>query len=505
MTDLVCKELKLEKYQALVRIALGQDCPLALCDRGGSPLRTSDTTNCAGLEAVLTAERLDGVDPNAANGEQLRCDLDADRTLFYQRVQLAEEDGMWLALLVEGSRHASAASVVGVLKSLAECVADEYRLNQELNGLARELSQRYEELNLVYSLGEVAHVERSVEARLRPLLEKVASYIGADAAALILADQTAPIVARNTEKAIPNLDLILTDMHGGLFRFVSIKNKPLVMNQKDEERRRYLFPDLPYKLLACPVSDGRSVRAMLTLLRHDDGPDFSNGDRKLSSVIADHTGSLMRNQAALDKMRQFGEQMGAALIEAVEAKSPRMRGHAERVQSIAMYIGYNLGLERSDLEDLFWGSLMHDIGKICVPDIILFKQARLTEDEYAFFKMHPERGYEILRHVEFVGDKVLECVRHHHERFDGKGYQMAQRGQEIPVHALIIAVADAYEAMRSPRAHQSPLGHEAALAELRRVAGTQLDPELVTAFEEACQSGMTWLDQLEFCDSSSHE
>jgi HD-GYP domain-containing protein (c-di-GMP phosphodiesterase class II) len=175
------------------------------------------------------------------------------------------------------------------------------------------------------------------------------------------------------------------------------------------------------------------------------------------------------------------------------------------VQAIAVHTGHVMGLSRRDLQELFWGAVLHDIGKIGIPDVILCKPGKLTEDEYAFIKTHPQQSHEILRHIDYVTENALLGVRHHHERFDGAGYPDRLRGAEIPLHARIISVSDCYDAITSSRSYRSDRGHAAALTEIQRVAGSQLDPDVVAAFEQACGGDMMWLDGLRFQHDRSNE
>jgi HD-GYP domain-containing protein (c-di-GMP phosphodiesterase class II) len=277
-----------------------------------------------------------------------------------------------------------------------------------------------------------------------------------------------------------------------------MSRQPLILNRSEDPRRKYLLPHMPYKFLAAPVLDNESVHGVLMLVRQDDRADFSNSDRNLAIVIADQLGVMLRNRAMLEGMRKFGEQMAGALIEAVEAKDPYTRGHSERVQAISVHVGEALGLPRTDLEDLFWGSIMHDIGKIAIPDVILSKPGLLTADEYTFVKTHPERSYEILHHIEYLNRSAQDGARYHHERFDGGGYPMGLEGKGIPLAARVIAVADTYDAMTSSRSYRPAMSHDDAIAEIVRVSGRQLDPEVVNAFQSWCQVDPDWLRRITF-------
>ena len=169
------------------------------------------------------------------------------------------------------------------------------------------------------------------------------------------------------------------------------------------------------------------------------------------------------------------------LVFSIEAKDSYTRGHSERVNTLTMMIADTMEISPDEKDALNWASVLHDTGKIGVPEEILTKKGKLTQEEFSLIKEHPERGYRILRPIDQLKES-LNGIRHHHERIDGAGYPMGLEGEEIPLHARIIAIADTYDAMTSCRSYRSGLSHENAIAEIIRVKGTQLDPEIVEIF-----------------------
>ena len=165
----------------------------------------------------------------------------------------------------------------------------------------------------------------------------------------------------------------------------------------------------------------------------------------------------------------------------LEASDAYTSGHSRRVARYATLIGTQLPLTPGELRRLHTAAVLHDVGKIAIPEQILHKPGALTEREYEAIKAHPARGAQMID--ELVGDpRLSEIVRHHHERFDGSGYPAGLSGPEIPLGARVIAVADTFDAIASRRPYRRAGSFAQALAALLAAAGTQLDPELVARF-----------------------
>ncbi|GIH80582.1 HD-GYP domain-containing protein [Planobispora longispora] len=176
----------------------------------------------------------------------------------------------------------------------------------------------------------------------------------------------------------------------------------------------------------------------------------------------------------------------AALCQAVETKDYYTRGHCTRVSQASGMIAEEIGMGPERLRAIRYAGMLHDVGKLGVPTKVLQKEGPLTEEEFAAIQLHPMRGLEIVRGIDFL-DEAFAGIMHHHERVDGKGYPMGLAGDEIPEFARIIAVADAFDAMTSDRSYRNARPIEVATAELRKGAGTQFDPVMVSAFVKALE------------------
>ena len=169
------------------------------------------------------------------------------------------------------------------------------------------------------------------------------------------------------------------------------------------------------------------------------------------------------------------------LRQTVEAKDPYTRGHSDRVSEFAVLIGTKMGLDEKTIHILKIGGLFHDIGKIGIPDSILLKESKLSDDEYSQIKNHPTIGAHILGNATVFQD-IIPIVKYHHERYDGRGYPSQLAGTDIPLIARITAVADAFDAMTSKRTYRDSLPIEKVKEEIERCSGTQFDPEIAKLF-----------------------
>ena len=179
----------------------------------------------------------------------------------------------------------------------------------------------------------------------------------------------------------------------------------------------------------------------------------------------------------------------------VEAKDFYTRGHSDRVSEYAVLIGKKIGLNDEELKILKIGGLFHDIGKIGIPDSILLKDDKLTPDEYSEIKNHPSIGAHILSNASIFKD-LIPIVKHHHERYDGKGYPNNLIGEEIPLLARITSIADTFDAMTSRRSYRDALPLEHVKEELRKCAGTQLDPKLVPVFLDILENEYDKIEEI---------
>jgi response regulator RpfG family c-di-GMP phosphodiesterase len=233
--------------------------------------------------------------------------------------------------------------------------------------------------------------------------------------------------------------------------------------------------------ISVPLKIRLEIVGMLNIYSYSRGKKFSEGQRKMLSILADRASSAIDNARLFQNLQNTFQQTIQGFARAMEANDLYTHGHSDRVMKYSRLIAHGLHLDLEHVQRLCTAALMHDIGKIGIPLDALKKPQKLTKEEYELFKEHPDKGRRILEPIEFLKD-IVPAVYHHHEQYDGTGYPLGLSEEEIPVEARILAVADTYDAMTSDRAYRAALSHEIAVAELKRCAGTQFDPRIVAVF-----------------------
>jgi len=206
-------------------------------------------------------------------------------------------------------------------------------------------------------------------------------------------------------------------------------------------------------------------------------------ENRLEELVEQRTAEL---DQALDSLENAYRTTLQALTAALETRDAETHGHSERVVTFSLRLGREFGLNRPQMKALEFGSLLHDIGKIGVPDAILRKPAKLTEEEWERMREHPLHGQQILRGIEFLKG-AAKVVAQHHEKWDGSGYPLGLKAEEIDICARIFSVADAFDAITSDRVYRQGRSYEVAAKELNEWAGRQFDPKVVEAFHRVPQ------------------
>lgn len=264
-----------------------------------------------------------------------------------------------------------------------------------------------------------------------------------------------------------------------------IAKRSLVLSRAETSLPTWFYPTVR-ELICIPLNQADRQQGWLLALNHrgsekGDIDEFGSVESQLLTSI----GTILSVYSS--DVRRFGEQEQLfssavhALTSAIDAKDRYTSGHSDRVARVSVCLAEELGLAKKDIETIYLGGLLHDIGKIGIDDSVLNKPGRLTDEEFEHIKRHPQFGYDILKGVRQM-DAILPLVLHHHESWDGTGYPHQLAGEEIPLLARIVAVADAYDAMGSDRPYRKGMPQEKLDTILRAGAGGQWDQRVVEAF-----------------------
>ena len=247
-------------------------------------------------------------------------------------------------------------------------------------------------------------------------------------------------------------------------------------------------------LLSLPLRRGREVFGVLRV--YSGTPHhWSVRERRLLQAFADQAAVAIHNARLHESLQRSYWQTVNALTRAIEARDPQTLGHSERVTDYALQLGRALGLGPEDMESLRFAATLHDIGKIGLSEASLSAPGHLSMTQEVVHRMHPLIGLTILQPVKFLAS-TLQAVRYHHERWDGRGYPEGLAGEQIPLFARILGVANCYDTLRTSSPSREGLGAEQAAQALRRLAGTEVDPSLTDLFlrsltKESAEHGST--------------
>ncbi|MBW3637146.1 MAG: HD domain-containing protein [Armatimonadetes bacterium] len=230
-------------------------------------------------------------------------------------------------------------------------------------------------------------------------------------------------------------------------------------------------------LAALPFAVKGEMRGVLLLANKRNGP-FTEAECQILLAIGQHAGLAMQNAKLHRQLIEAYVSTVAVLADAIEAKDAYTRGHCEGVSRVSVEVARRLGMENEALDTVRYAALLHDVGKIGIPDGILLKPGRLMSEEFSIIQKHSAIGRDLVARVPALSH-LGEVILHHHEWFDGSGYPDGLAGEGIPIGSRIIGIVDAFDAMTTPRPYREPIATIEAFEEMRRCAGTQFDPRIV--------------------------
>jgi response regulator RpfG family c-di-GMP phosphodiesterase len=347
---------------------------------------------------------------------------------------------------------------------------------------------RLKEALSLYKVSEAIAASLSLDEVMRTVTDAAIHEVDADQAIVILTDGEGSYYERACElhpdfrprSGVGKLDS--KELHE-FFK----EDKPLRVH--GAEVRRY-FTEIPadltpHSLVVTALSMRHRTMGFLGVVSYTRGKKFDEGQRKMLRMVANRAAAAIENAKLYEDLKATFQQTIKGLASAIDHMDRYTSGHSERVAAYAQILAIKLGLGDEQVELVRQAALMHDIGKIgCVMN--LNKPGKLSQEEYEIFKKHPGYGKDILEPITFL-HPLIPGVHLHHERWDGRGYPLGLKAQEIPLLARIISVADTYDAMTSDRAYRKALPHEVALTEITRCVGSQFDADCVHPFREAIE------------------
>jgi len=352
--------------------------------------------------------------------------------------------------------------------------------------LGKKLEERKRELAALLQVGETANGTQDLEDILQIIVRIIVDIMGVDKCGIRLYEEESDQLVLKSHYGLSQTyveKVKKVSSENIIFNVIKTK-EPVIIEDVDKEEglnlNEYLLKENLCSVFSMPLLAKDKVLGTIVIY-YTEPHYYTDEEKVIYTALANQAAITIENYNLYDNLQQAYLETISALVQAVEAKDAYTRGHAERVARYSLAIGEELDLEKVSLENLKVAAILHDIGKIGIPERVLTKPGRLTEEEFIIMQSHPLRGKEILQPVKF-DQEIIDGVYFHHERLDGRGYPEGRTGEEIPLVARILAVADAFDAMTSNRPYRSSLSYQYALEELVRCSGTQFDSLMVDAF-----------------------
>jgi putative nucleotidyltransferase with HDIG domain len=326
-------------------------------------------------------------------------------------------------------------------------------------------------------------------------IEAATSLLDAEVGSLLLVDEKTKdlffeVALGEKEQQVKQMRL---KMGEGIAGWVAANDQPALINDVQNDpryfRRAQAITEFITRNMVCvPVRSKGMVIGVLQAINKKGGVDFSGEDMENCWALSNQVAIALENAHLYAELKETFLDTAEALAAAVEKKDPYTGGHIKRVVEYSTAIARHMEPPLTDMEDLRLAAVLHDIGKIGIKDSVLLKQDRLNQEEVAHMREHPLVGEDILEHINHMKE-VRKILRAHHEKWDGNGYPDRLAGEDIPVHARIISIADTFDAITTDRPYRKAADWKTAAEEIKRCSGKEYDPAIVGAFLRACEAG----------------
>lgn len=385
-------------------------------------------------------------------------------------------------------------------KSLQEkdylvCILDEFIVRysdldtvpKQFEKFSNELSRAYEEIMLLYHLSTNMKVTQSSASYLQMACDQLTQLVQVEGIAIFLErkidDQKQ--LALTAGSGVVAIDTLQADILQMYLQEEIRSGKEALLDSALDSPFKYQWPDSVRNIIAVPLGNSDRMLGYLVATNILDKPDFDTTDIKLFSSVANECMVFIENNLLFDELKELFIGCLKALTNSIDAKDQYTRGHSERVAFISRWVAERLAkvrpLSEKQIHHVYLAGLLHDIGKIGIGESVLRKNGRLSDEEYAVIQSHPRIGASILSGIRQM-EEIVPGVLGHHERVDGKGYPNGLKGDDIPLVAKIISLADAFDAMTSRRVYRDAMKLEKAIAIIEDGIGTQFDEEVARIF-----------------------
>ena len=320
------------------------------------------------------------------------------------------------------------------------------------------------------------------------IMNEARKLMGTEGVSLLLKDEESGELVFHTVtgKKSSNIKKIKLPAGKGIAGWIVNNKKAIIVNDVKHDKRFYKEADKQSgfktkNLIGAPLITNDKVIGAIEAVNKKNGLNFNEEDMNVFEALANMSAIAIQNAQYYNELQSLFLSTIRSIVNAIEAKDKYTKGHSERVTKYSVFLARALNFPEEEVEKIQLAALLHDVGKIGIEESILTKPGKLTEEEYNEIKKHPVIGESIIKPIKSL-KYILPGIRNHHERWDGKGYPDGLKGKDIPLEGRIIALADTYDAMTSDRPYRKGLPHKVAIAEIKRCAGSQFDPELADKF-----------------------
>jgi HD-GYP domain-containing protein (c-di-GMP phosphodiesterase class II) len=382
--------------------------------------------------------------------------------------------------LSEGAGVLSRAALTLVLNNYhrdLNCIAEDQRA---IEGFNVQLSQSYEEVNLIFRMARLLTGGKEPAAVVQTMGDELREVMRYGWVAIVLDNASTVLSELRGLTTVSGLPPFSKSYLSSALQFTEARDGSMVLVPGKSELANCAGTEVLMEQIS---QEGAVIGALVAGDRRGEDPDVGSIEIQLVHAAAGFLGLFHQNAFRFAEQRQQFLGTLNALSASVDAKDPYTQGHSQRVGLLASQTAAKLGLDSQAVEAFRVAGLLHDIGKIGVPEAVLRKPARLTDEEFELIKQHPEIGYRILKDLPSLQFHI-QGVLHHHERWDGRGYPHGLSGESIPLVARILALSDTFDAMSSNRSYRVAVPRSRVLDEIRNGAGTQFDPQMVELFTQ---------------------